>query len=877
MKAPNPPDEKPGTRGPLRGRLRVFLGYAAGVGKTYAMLEAARQRLEEGVEVVAGHVQTFGQPETETLLEGIEIIPSFPENGGAVLDIEAILRRRPQLVLVDELAAPNRPHSRHPKRYQDVEELLNAGIDVYTAVNIQHIESLNDVVEQITGVKITETVPDWILDRADQIELIDLPPEDLLKRLAEGKVHLPDHARADSRKLFRQGNLTALRELAMRQAARRVDEQMRAYMQNRAIPGPWPAGERLMVCIGPSPLSARLVRTACRLAQELNAEWEAVYVEGSGHMHMDEASRERLVQTMRLAEELGAAVTTVPGDSVADAVLQYARAHNVTKIIIGHPLRSRWIELLRVSIVNRLVQRSGNIDVYVISSGQPEAQTSSVARRFRRVSWMPYLAALLLILCATLVSFLVQPPVSPTNQVMFYLLAVVLAAVRLGYIPAVLTAILSVIVFDFFFVPPTFSFWVLNAQYLLTFAGLFGVGFVIANLTARLQAQVEAARRREAQTSQLYSLSRDLATTVSLEAIIRTLAQHVSHTFHCEAGVFLASNGPLAPAVLTPGYVFDEKEQAAAEWAYRQGRRAGSGTDTLPTARALYLPLKTAQQTIGVLGVILASASLATPEQRRLLDAFANQGALAVEAANLAQQAQQAQLLQEREKLQTILLNSISHDLRTPLVSITGALSSLRDDAMRLDEVARRELIEGAWQEADRLNRLVGNLLEMNRLESGNVRLKREPYDIQEIIGVARAQLSERLRQRQLVIDMPVDLPLVPVDFTLMTQVLVNLLDNAAKYSPEDQPIEIRTRIHEGFMVLEVVDRGVGIPEDELPHIFEKFYRAASVSGVGGTGLGLSICQGIVEAHGGTIQAANRPGGGAIFTLMLPLEQLVIS
>lgn len=855
-----------------RGSLRVFLGYAAGVGKTYAMLEAARQRQEEGLDVVVGAVEAHGQTETLMLLGQLEVLSTPHENNLAVLDVDAVLRRRPQIVLVDELASANPPNTRHPKRYQDVEELLNAGIDVYTAVNIQHLESLNDIVEQITGVKIAETVPDWILDRADQIELIDLPPEDLLRRLKEGKIYASEQAKGIMHQLFREGNLTALRELAMRQAARRVDEQMRAYMQHRAIPGPWPAGERLMVCIGPSPLSARLVRTACRLAQELNAEWEAVYVERSGHMSMDEGSRERLVQTMRLAEELGATVVNLPGDAVADTVLQYARAHNATKIIIGHPLRSRWMELLRGSIVNRLVQQSANIDVYVISSGEVDERPPRPARRFQRIHWQTYFQSLLLIVVATLVSFLVPPPVSPTNQVMFYLMAVVIAAIRLGYIPAILTALLSVIVFDFFFIPPELTFAVSDAQYLLTFIALFIVGFVIANLTARLQEQVEAARRREAQTAVLHSLSSDLSATVNPEVIVRTVAKHVSDTFHCEAGVFLPQKGDLVPVALTPNYNFDNNEQAVALWAYQQGRRAGCGTDTLPAAEALYLPLKTAQETIGVLGVRLGPASQTTPEQRRLLDAFANQAAVAIEATNLAQRAQHTQLLQEREKLQTILLNSISHDLRTPLVSITGALSSLREEENVLSEVTSHELLEGAWQEANRLNRLVGNLLEMNRLESGNVKLKREPYDIQEVIGVARAQLGERLKSRHLVIDMPPDLPLVMVDFTLITQVVVNLLDNAIKYSPPDQPIEIRASYTEDALLLEIADHGIGIPEDELSHVFEKFYRATSVTSVGGTGLGLSICQGIVEAHGGTITVANRSEGGAIFTVMLPLR-----
>jgi two-component system sensor histidine kinase KdpD len=862
-----------------RGRLKIFLGYAAGVGKTYAMLEAAQQRLAEGLDVVAAYVDTHGRAETQALLAGLELLPRRPIPYREVIvtemDLDAVLARRPGLALVDELAHTNAPDSRHARRYLDVLELLNAGIDVYTTLNVQHLESLNDVVAQITGVVVRETVPDRILDEADEIELVDLPINELVVRLAEGKVYVPEQAARATRQFFRPGNLAALRELALRRAADRIDEQMRAYMQTHAIAGPWPAAERLLVCVGPSPLSQRLVRTARRLAQRLNAEWFAVYVETPAHATLSEAARDRVAQALRLAEELGAKSITLPGRSAAETIIAYAKSHNVTKIVAGKPLQPRWLELLRGSIVDQIIRHSQDIDVYVISgTGEharqvPEAQTPIRPRRRHR-----FLKSLLLVAVVTAIGLPLRPYIEPTNLVMLYLLAVIVAAIRLGRAPAILASVLGVVAFDLVFVPPYYTLVVAHAQYLLTFAALLGVGLLISTLAAQVREQARAAQKREAQTAALYELSRDLAAAVELADVAHTVVSHVEQILASQAAVLVHDGLQLELLSASAGYALDASELAVASWALQHGQAAGRHTDTLAGAKGFYLPLRAAQAIVGVLAVhMIRSADELAPEQRRLLESFASQAALAIERDQLAEKAKQAQLLRETEKLQSALLNSISHDLRTPLATITGALTSLLGDGDLLDEEARRELTKTAYGEAERLNRLVGNLLDMTRLESGAMKLAPELGDVQDAVGVALSQLSNQMADRSVVVNVPHDLPLVPMDFVLIVQVLVNLLDNADKYSPPAAPIEIKAYTASTSLMIDVADCGPGIPAEELNRIFEKFHRLQRPGHRQGTGLGLSISKGIIEAHGGHISARNRPAGGAVFTIALPLQQ----
>lgn len=870
-----------------RGRLNIFLGYVAGVGKTYAMLEAAHQRREEGLDVVVGYVETHGRKETEVLVQGLEVIPRLPVEyrGTALLDmnLDAILARRPQLVLVDELAHTNAPGLRHPKRYQDVEELLEAGINVYTTVNIQHLESLKDVVQQITGVVIRETVPDRIFDEAYEIELVDLPADELLNRLREGKVYVPDQAARAQQKFFRKGNLSALRELALRRAAERVDSQMLSYMRTKSIPGPWPAGDRIMVCISSHPLGERLIRVGRRLADDLNAEWYVVFVETPGHLHMPTQNRLRIQQNLHLAEELGARMVNLTSESVPEAILEFARQHNITKIIAGKPFRPRWFEILRGTVIDQIIRNSGQIDVYVVSEGEtvraktaPKALPEGVSphRPFRR-----YLGGLLLVLLVTLVGFPLRPYLAPTNLAMLYLVAVVLSAALLGRGPAILVSVVGVLTFDFFFTEPRLTFTVDDSQYIITFIGLLIVGLMISNAAALLRNQIDALRHREQQTQVLNNLGRELTAAITLDQVLETILRNMSDMFNRETAILLPKNGHLVVQASTPGFTLSESEVAVADWAFKHGKETGRGTDTLPAAAIRYFPLITAHETVGVLGnKPQEPQTYLTGDQRILMEGIVNLAAIAIERASFAEKAAQAETLRNTEKLQTALLNSISHELRTPLATVTGVLSSLAESEIQppqhqLDAATRLELIHSATRQADRLNHLVGNLLDMTRLEAGAMRLNSEPADVQDLVATVTGLMADALAQHPLFINVPDELPEVNADAVLIGQVLTNLLDNAVKYSKPGDPIKVSASGTGKEVEIAVKDCGVGIPEGDLEHVFDKFYRVQRQDAIAGTGLGLSICKGIVEAHGGKIWAANNPDKGVTITFTLPVAQ----
>lgn len=865
-----------------RGKLKIFLGYAAGVGKTFAMLEAAHQRQMQGFDVVVGYIETHKRAETEELVVGLKILPrkqteyhnvALPE-----MDVDAILARHPQLVLVDEFAHTNAPGSRHPKRYQDVEEILDAGIDVYTTLNIQHLESMNDIVAQVTGVIVRETVPDRLLDEASEIEVIDLPPDELLVRLQEGKVYIPEQAARAIQDFFRKGNLTALREMSLRRAAEHIDDQMRSYMQTRAIPGPWPATERLLACISPSPLSERLIRSTRRLADELNAEWIVIYVETPQLAIMPPEKRERVARMLRQAEELGAR-TQVLGSSgsvqaSAQTILEFARKNNVSKLIVGKPLRPQWQELMRGSMVEMLMRMSGNIDVYVVASSDQPSMPAEENPLKLHSNWIRYVGSVLLVALVTGLGFVIGARIDPINLVMLYLLIVVIAAVYLGRGPATLASLLGVLAFDFMFIQPYYTFAVSDTQYIITFAALFAVGMVISQLTARAQEQAEAAHQRESETAELYDLTRDLTVAADLVTALEVLIHHVEQTFKRDTVVFLPESDRLTIRMVSTNLKLEEDELAVADWVYRHGDPAGRHTNTLPAAQLRYLPLKTASGTLGVLGVQgpdSADPDL-TPQQRRLMEAFASQAALTIERVQLAEQARQAQVLQATEKLQTALLNSISHDLRTPLVSITGALTSLDEQSSALNDEYRKSLVVTAREEAERLNRLVGNLLSMTRIESGAIKLHYEPGDIQDVIGTALEQLGPRIEHRKVDVNVPENFPLVQMDFTLMVQVLVNVIENAVKYSPEYCAIEISAQEESDHVHVVIADKGEGIPPDDLERVFDKFYRVQRPDSVSGTGLGLSISKGIVEAHNGSMAAHRREGGGTLIVIDLPMK-----
>jgi len=859
-----------------RGKLKVFFGAAAGVGKTYAMLEAAREQHDDGVDVVIGYVELHGRAETEALLEKLELLPrrSVEYRGTTIqeLDLDAALARRPTLILVDELAHTNAPGCRHAKRWQDVVELLEAGIDVYTTVNVQHVESLNDVVAKITGVVMRETVPDSVFERADEVELIDLPPDDLLQRFREGKVYVPGQAQEAVANFFRKGNLIALRELALRRTAERVDAQMRVYRREHAIDRVWPTAERVLVCVGATPYSTRLVRAAKRMADQLGAEWIAATVETPAHLRMPPEARDAVVQTLRLAEQLGAQTITLTGATMSEALLAYARDRNVTKIVVGKPTRTRWQRFVFGSIVDALVQGSGDIDIYVISGGREDGTpVAPVRRRVLPTDWPAYGRAAGVVAIATGVSWLLAPVSELSNIVMVYLLGIVIVAMRTGRGPSLLAAVLSVAAFDFFFVPPYFTFAVTDARYLFTFLVMLIVGLVISGLTVRTRTQADAAEHREQRTAALYAMSRELAGTRGVDDLVGIAIRHIAEVFRTQVVVLVPGGG----GALTPAgggqFDLDGNELAVGRWVYEHRQPAGLGTNTLPGSSALYVPLIGSTGAVGVLGVRPSDPhAMDVPERLHQLETFAAQTALALERARLATEAQDAEVRIETERLRNSLLSSVSHDLRTPLAAITGAVTTILEGSGRLEAATRQELLESVRDEAERLNRLVQNLLEMTRLESGALQLRRELHPIEEVIGAALGRFAKSLGTRRVTTRVPRDLPLVAIDDVLVEQVLVNLFDNTLKYTPPTSPIEIIATATDRNLTVEIADHGPGLPPGEEDKVFDKFYRAHAIGGRG-AGLGLAICRGIVRAHGGRIWAQNLPGGGVAFLFTLPL------
>ncbi|MGZ8374726.1 MAG: DUF4118 domain-containing protein [Nitrospira sp.] len=859
------------------GKLKVFFGANPGVGKTYAMLEAAHEQRRESVDVVIGVVETHGRVETQALVDGLEIIPrrAVEYRGATIMefDLDAALARRPTVILIDELAHSNAPGMRHVKRWQDVQELLKAGITVYATMNVQHLESLNDVVAQITGVRVRETVPDSVLERADDVELIDLPPDDLLQRLKDGKVYVPEQIQHAIHNFFAKGNLIALRELALRRTAERVDQQMEVYRRDHAVVRTWPAAETIMVCVNMKPRGPRLIRAARQMAADLHAKWIAVYVQIPRHLRLPQAERDRLVQSLRLAEQLGAEVVTLAGDNVTQELLSYARSRNATKIIVGKPVRSLWKEWMFGSVVSELIHQSGEIDIYVITGEAGEGQPL-VRRSLRRTSDVSgYAYASLGVLIATAVAWLVFPYLAAANLIMMYLIAVIVIAIRWGHGPSVLASILSVAAFDFFFVPPYFSFAVSDFQYLLTFGVMLVVALAISNFTVRLNQQAELARSREKRTGVLYAMSRDLATHRGTGMLAQLAAKHLRDVFDAQVAIFLADDDKRVQLQRGELLFFDldPKESGVAQWVFDHSERAGLGTDTLPGASALYLPLVGSSGAIGVVAVRPQDPGLLLdPAQLHLLESLVNQVALALERTRLSDEAEQAHVRAETERMRNAILSSVSHDLRTPLATITGAASSLAEEQGKLDLSARCELSRSIYREADRLDRLLKNLLDMMRIEAGVVRLSKEWHPLDEVVGAALARLEGRLRDHTVNAAFPADLPLLFVDGVLLEQVVINLVENAVKYAPSGGTIDLFASASDREIVVEVADRGPGIPVGEESLIFDKFYRGKTAR-EGGVGLGLTICRGIVEAHGGRIWAENRSGGGAIFRFSMPL------
>jgi len=878
-----------------RGKLKIFFGATAGVGKTYAMLEEARRLKAQGLDVVVGYVEPHGRAETEALVEGLERLPDLSvQYRGATLrdfDLDAALDRKPQLLLVDELAHSNpvegEPRPRHAKRWQDVEELLTAGIDVYTTINVQHIESLNDVVAGITRVRMQETVPDRVFEIADEVELIDTPPDELLERLHAGKVYVPEQVRHAVENFFRKGNLIALRELALRTTADRVDAAMREYREGEAIRAIWAAGERLLVAVGPDEQSERLIRAGKRMATALHAHWIVVYVETPDLLRLSEEARNRRIALLRLAESLGAEAVTLGGSSVGEELANYARTRNVTRILIGRPRRALWQRLFRPSTYGELLARTEGVDLHVVGGADDAAaqRTPFLARSqayllaatpSEKVRWPRYAWSVAAILAATLLGMAMTPVFELANIVMVYLLGVAIVAVRLGRGPAVLASVLGVGAFDFFFVPPQLTFAISDVQYLLTFAIMLIVALLISNLTASVRLQANIAGHRERRTAMLYAMSRELAATRGQEAMARVAVRHVGEVFESQVVVLLpdASGHIRYPGGESTSGSLHGADLGVAQWVHDHGRPAGLGTDTLPGTETLYLPLQGSQRVLGVLGVLPANPRrVLLPEQFHLLETFAGQLALALERSQLAEQAQQASIDAETEGLRNALLASISHDLRTPLAVIAGASSSLAEKGDRMSAEERRALAGSIYEQSREMGKLVTNVLEMTRLEADGIALDRDWHAMSEITGSVLHRLRERLASHTVRIELPSELPLVRVDATLVEQVLANLLENAAKYTPPGTAISLQAEQRGGELLVSVEDAGPGLPPGEPERLFAKFHRGNTEGTVGGAGLGLAICRAVVRLHGGRIWAERRPEGGAAFRFTLPVEQ----
>lgn len=850
-----------------RGRLKIFFGASAGVGKTCAMLGDARQQVLGGIDVVIGVVETHGRMETEAMADGIERLPlrDIVHRGRALkeFDLDGALARKPAIILMDELAHSNVAGSRHPKRWQDVEELLDAGIDVYSTVNVQHLESLNDIVSGITGIRVWETVPDRVFDEADEVVVVDFPPDELIERLRQGKVYLPEQARLASKNFFRKGNLLALRELALRRTANRVDDEMQAYRRRSSTAPVWPTRESLLACVETGERGEKVVRSCARLAAQLDVPWHAVHVDmGGGGEH----ARQETLRVLKLAQDLGATTATLSAPAVGAALVRYAREHNLSRLVMGRSHR-RWP--WRRTIGEAIEAEAGDLDVLRVAlprHAQPRNENLLRTRRPGRVNWRGYAAATGICAAVTMAAAALFGWIDLTNIVMLYLLAVVGTALAFGRGPAVFAAFIGVALFDFFFVPQRFTFAVSDVQYLLTFAVMLVVALVVGQLTAGLKVQVDAVTEREQRVRRLYEMSRELSATLMTEQVAEIGSRFLASEFGFNSALLVADGQDRLQ--ILPGAT-TEVDMGVASWAFERGAAAGHGTDTLPASKCLVLPLKATMRLRGVLAVDTGAHGLLDPDRRRVLDTCASLLAISIERIHYIDIAQKTTVQMESERLRNSLLSAISHDLRTPLASLVGLADTLQ--MMRPAPSGQQlEIIQSIRNSAMRMNALVANLLDMARLESGAVSLNRQWQPIEEVIGSALSACAPMLERRSVSVDLAPDLPLVQFDASLIERVLVNVLENAGKYTPAGTPLEIRARGETDHIVINIDDHGPGLPRGREEAIFEKFERGRRESPTPGVGLGLAICRAIMQAHGGTIRGETRKEGGASFILTLP-------
>ncbi|WP_347987012.1 sensor histidine kinase KdpD [Methylomonas sp. AM2-LC] len=879
-----------------RGRLKIFFGAAAGVGKTFAMLMAAHERRTEQMDVVVGLVETHGRKETQAMLEGLEILPTRQiEYKGTILhefDIDAALKRHPAIILVDELAHTNAPESRHPKRWQDIHELLDAGIDVYTALNVQHLESLNDDIGQISGIRVWETLPDTVFEDADEIELVDLPPDELLLRLKEGKIYLPLQAQEALNHFFRKGNLIALRELALRQTASRVDAQMLDYREGHAIREVWQVNERILVCIGPNPLAERLVRAGKRLASSLRAEWIVLYVETPQLQRLPALKRDGILRMLRLAEQLGAETVTLSAPELSEGIIRFARERNVNKLVMGKPRRRNWKRWLLGSVVDILISHAHNINIYLLGSPHLEDRAESSSESLFKKSPLPglrqripakakqrylgYLSALAVTVLSTAISHLVFGKLELANLVMIYLLGVVFIATRFGRGPSILASILGVGSFDFLFVEPYYSFSVADSQFLITLLAMLVVGIVISNLMVNVRSQAKVASHRERRAAVLYAMSKELGASQTEMEVVRTAVKHLYSEFSSRNIIlFPNKNGRITyPKAQAMPESLRSCDLSVAQWVFDHNEIAGKGTNTLPGSSAIYYPFQNEETVLGVLALLPVNLRrVFLPEQQKLLETFLRQIAQSIIRIRFVEQAKLTHAQIEAERLRNSLLSAISHDLRTPLATIIGSASTLIDDAGQLKSVDKLELNRAILDEAERMSSLVNNILDMARLDGGVLELNKQWYPLEEIIGTALTHTQKKLLGRPVKVKLPAGIPLVYADAVLLEQVLINLLENAARYTPAESALDISAESSPEEVKITVADRGPGIPIGQELRLFEKFYQTRHETAQSGVGLGLAICQAIIKVHGGRIYAQNRIGGGAEFIFVIPLDR----
>ena len=861
-------------RSESKGRLKIFLGASPGVGKTYSMLRAAHGLREEGIDVVVGIVETHKRSETEALTKGLEVIPNkiityrgieFEE-----LDIDQLLARKPKLALVDELAHTNIPGSRHPKRYLDVEELLEAGIDVYSTLNIQHVESLNDVVSRISKVQVRETVPDSILEIADEIELIDLPPKELQKRLQEGKVYIPEQARQAQNHFFSQGNLTALRELSLRYTAERVDKQLLSYMRAHGVEGNFPTRDRLMVCVGNDYGGLELVRNCSRMAERQKVSWTVVHVNTTN----EDQNKGHFAQTIKLAEELGAEVVTLNGNDIAMELINFARERNATRIIVGKT-KPKWWKLYSHTVAGKLLSGNDTFEIVVIPTEDRVLleRQAAVVKQPPKFHFWHYIKTTFAVVLAGAAAYGLDTLLSVPNLLLVFLAAVLFSALRYGLLPSLYSIIVSFFVYSFFITKTHFQFNITHDEYLLTLTFFVLVASVTSRLASRIRNQIHMVQLNAKRTETLYEFNRKIAEARDLQSVLRAVIAHVTETLGGRASMLLPNEEDILK--IAAGYPeLDNVSSGAAQWAWTHGEAAGRSCNTLPASPWLFVPMKTDTSDIGVLGVHFAeSDKIVSQDERRLLETLSHQAAVAIERTQLAESIDEAKIYTETERFRAALLSSISHDFRTPLASIMGSVTSLQSYGAMLDERVKNELLETIHEEADRLNRFIQNLMDITRFGAGTLEPVKDWVEVHDIFNPAVDRLVNTLRHRVVSINIASDMPLIFGDSVLLEQVIVNLIDNACKYSPDYSKIILNASTEGDKIVIECIDEGKGIPIDEREHIFEMFYRIqAEDKQAAGTGLGLTICKGIIESHGGTISAEEGIGErGTRMIIRLPL------